>query len=537
MRRWNGWGDDAKGYQLSESAWAFLDDCLGPGKPPRDITLKGMLSRLPPALLSDRPGISTDSETRLRHNFGQSFSDWIAIRYGRVGRVVDGVAFPRSTEDVRSVLSVAQNAGAKVIPFGGGTSVVGHFSIDGSEQPVICLSLERMTALEELHEDGCLATFQAGVPGPRLEETLQARGFTLGHYPQSFELSTLGGWIATRSAGHFSLGYGRIEGLFAGGQIVTARDRWVIPVHPASAAGPDLRQLVLGSEGRLGVITNCTVKVRRLPEQQVFSGSFLPGPNAGVDCIRAISQSGVGVMMARLSLPEETRTGLALKGHSGLRAIALEGWLGLHGVHDDACLLLVGADGSPARVRTTLAETNRLVRKHGGVVIGPLAGNTWYKSRFDFPYLRNTLWERGYGIDTLETALPWGRVHEYIGAVERAIHKGFEPDSERAHVFTHLSHVYPHGTSVYTTYIFRLSDDPDANLARWQRTKAAASEIIVAFGGTISHQHGVGHDHRPYLGSEKRPEGMALLRSVIREADPGGLFDTGNLVDTKETSS
>ena len=440
------------------------------------------------------------------------------------------MAFPANADEVRGFLATARDAGAVVLPWGGGTSVAGHLSVAGVDKPVLGLSMERMTDLVDLDAAGCLATFQAGVQGPALEAALNARGFTLGHYPQSFELSTLGGWVATRSAGHFSRGYGRIEGLFAGGEVVTARDTLRIAPVPASAAGPDLRQVVLGSEGRLGVITSATMKVMPLPARQAFSGCFLPDPAAGMACIRDIVQSGTDLIMARLSLPEETRTGLVLSGHGGFKARVLDGWLALHGVREDACLMLVGAAGSSSRVSSALAESHALVRKHGGVVIGGIAGNKWYRTRFEFPYLRNSLWERGYGIDTLETAMPWGRVPQYITTVESAIRQAFETENEKIHIFTHLSHVYPHGTSAYTTYLFRLGDDPDALLARWGRAKTAAGDTIARFAGTISHQHGVGHDHRAWLPAEKGAVGMSMLRSAVRAVDPDGLFDTGNLL-------
>ena len=223
-------------------------------------------------------------------------------------------------------------------------------------------------------------------------------------------------------------------------------------------------------------------------------------------------------------------TGLVLSGHGGFKARVLDGWLALHGVREDACLMLVGAAGSSSRVSSALAESHALVRKHGGVVIGGIAGNKWYRTRFEFPYLRNSLWERGYGIDTLETAMPWGRVPQYITTVESAIRQAFETENEKIHIFTHLSHVYPHGTSAYTTYLFRLGDDPDALLARWGRAKTAAGDTIARFAGTISHQHGVGHDHRAWLPAEKGAVGMSMLRSAVRAVDPDGLFDTGNLL-------
>lgn len=534
MRRFNGWGDESVNHAVHPIAQAFLRERIGAPTAPSDATFEQVAAGISPSLLGAVDGIDTSAPTRVWNGVGQSFSDWLAIRTGRVSRIIDGVATPTDSDGVRDVMAKARNAGALVLPRGGGTSVAGHFVIDDVERPVVALSMEKMVELTNLDEAGNLATFGAGIVGPDVEKKLNARGFTLGHYPQSFEYSTLGGWVATRSAGHFSMGYGRIEGLFAGGEMITPRGTMNFAPVPATGAGPDLRQLALGSEGRMGVITSCTVKVRRLPEKQVFSGCFLPSAAAAMACVRELVQSGPALLMVRMSLPEETRTGLALSGHSGMTANLLHKYLALKGVKEDACLILLGANGSTRSVRSSLGEAHGIVRKHGGVVIGPPAGNKWLHKRFDLPYLRNSLWEMGYGIDTFETALPWGQVEPYIGAVESAVRREFEVDGEKTHVFTHLSHVYPHGSSVYTSYIFRLPSDADAMLARWRRAKVAASETIVRFGGTISHQHGVGRDHRPYVPAEKGAIGMSVLGAVIREVDPDGLFNTGNLmVDNK----
>lgn len=537
MRRFNGWGDESVHHPVHPLAAAFLRERVGAPTAQRDASLDEVAGSIAASRLESMDGVDTSAMARVFNGVGQSFADWVNVRSARLGRIIDGVASPTDAEGVRSVIEKARERGAIVLPRGGGTSVAGHFAVGDVDRPVIALSMERLSALEHLDEDGNLATFGAGIVGPDIEKKLNARGFTLGHYPQSFELSTLGGWVATRSAGHFSMGYGRIEGLFAGGEMITPRGTMAFAPVPATAAGPDLRQLALGSEGRLGVITSCTVKVRRMPEKQEFSGSFLPSAPAAMACVRELVQQGPPLLMVRLSLPEETRTGLALSGHSGVTAHLLDRYLSLKGVKDDSCLILIGANGSFRNVRSSIAEAHGIIRKHGGVVIGQPAGNKWLHKRFDLPYLRNSLWDMGFGIDTFETALPWNRVSDYTGAVEDAVRKAFAVDNERAHVFTHLSHVYPHGSSVYTSYIFRLAGDPEVNLTRWRRAKSAASETIVRFGGTITHQHGVGRDHRPWVPAEKGPLGMATLEAVVREVDPDGLFDTGNLLITSRSEN
>jgi len=276
MKRWNGWGNADTDYPVPPSALDYLTKRLGPLAPTPDTAKETLLAAVSESRLPAHPRVNASAETRLTHARGQSMHDWVDLRYGRLDTFPDGVAFPESDEDVRDLLAYARNAGARVIPYGGGTSVVGHITPLASDAPVLALSLEKMTRLLDLDETSRLATFQAGVAGPQLEEQLKARGYTLGHFPQSFEYSTLGGWIVTRSSGQQSYHYGRIESLFAGGTLETPRGRLEIKPVPASAAGPDLREMLLGSEGRLGVITQAKVRVRRIPEAEGFFGVFFP---------------------------------------------------------------------------------------------------------------------------------------------------------------------------------------------------------------------------------------------------------------------
>ncbi len=529
MRRWNGWGDEGIHYSLPEGARRMLESLLGPGEPPQDAALRDVVETIPPTRLPSHALVSAEPDVRARHARGQSLPDWIALRSGRLGVAPDGVAFPGTAEEVRGVLRWAREAGAHVIPYGGGTSVVGHVNPQGGTAPVLTLSLARMTRLVGVDVASQLATFEAGVTGPDLEAALRARGLTLGHYPQSFELSTLGGWIATRSSGQQSLGYGRIERLFAGGRLEAPAGTLGLPPLPASAAGPDLKELVLGSEGRLGVITEATVRATSLPEQEEFHGLFLPSWDDGLAACRAILQARLPVSMARLSNAAETETSLALA-EPGWRLQALDVLLGLRGLGPERCLLVLGFTGSRGLVKATRAEAFALARSAGAVVVGQSLGRAWKKNRFRAPYLRNSLWEAGYAVDTLETAAPWSRLPALARDVEEALRGDPDGTGGRTHVFTHLSHAYLDGASLYTTYLFRLPRDPDEALERWRRLKAAASRAIVAREATISHQHGVGTDHRAYLEAEKGPLGLAALEAACRVFDPEGFMNPGKLV-------
>lgn len=532
MRRWNGWGDDSVDHTLPDTGRAWFASQLGDPEGRARATFDDVVARVPTSRLSPHPLIDTAPATRVRRAVGQSFEDWVEVHAGTVHAFPDAVACPTSSDEVAEILRLGAEQGAVVVPWGGGTSVAGHLRVPGGDRPVLLCSMEQMTDLVDLDADGCLATLQAGAPGPLVERQLGAHGFTLGHYPQSWELSTLGGWVATRSSGQLSKGYGRIEDLFAGGRVETPAGPLTCLPHPASAAGPDLRQLVLGSEGRLGVITECLVKVRPRPEVETFRGAFLPSGEAGIACARALGQARIDLSMVRLSLPAETRGMMAISGRSGSRtARLLDAYLGVRGITGDRCLLLYGASGTAAHARASLAEAGSVIRAHGGVRVGKAAGDSWERSRFHSPYLRNHLWEAGIGVDTLETAVQWANVPGIVAAVEAALTTALHPFGEKVVAFTHLSHVYPHGSSCYTSYGFRLAADPEETLARWRACKTAASEAIVAHQGTISHQHGVGLDHKPWLEAEKGALGLDVLRDVFHRFDPDGVLDNGNLVD------
>ncbi|MGB8212282.1 MAG: FAD-binding oxidoreductase [Anaerolineales bacterium] len=530
MKRWNGWGDEATTYPLPGSAAHYLADLVGQGARLEDASLAQTLQTVPSPHLPPHPLVFTDPEERLRHARGQSLADWIALRSGQIGAFPNGVAYPVSDDEVRQLLDYARQAGVKVIPYGGGTSVVGHINPLPGDAPILTMDLSRLNHLLALDETSDLATFEAGVTGPEIEKQLNAHGYTLGHFPQSFELSTLGGWIVTRSSGQQSYHYGRIENLFAGGRIETPIGAMDLPVHPASAAGPDLKQILLGSEGRLGVLTRATLRVRHVPRFEAFYGVFFHTWEQGAEAVRAIVQAGIGVSMLRLSNALETTTTLALSGKDDLVKWAERGLRAVR-FGEERSLLVFGVTGTRRQATQARLEALEIIRAHAGLMTGTAIGRMWEKSRFYSPYLRNTLWEAGYALDTLETAIPWSQVLATAIETQKVIREGLAETGERVLVFAHLSHVYNDGASVYITYLYRRAESPGETLRRWQALKGAASRVILAHGGTISHQHGVGLDHAVYLAAEKGPLGMQALGTLIRQFDPDGIMNPGKLIN------
>lgn len=530
MKRWNGWGDDTIFTDLPPKAKKFLQELIGKGAPHKDYPLETFLNRIPVCRIPDHPLISSDAKERLDHAHGQSLPDWIDLRMGTLQRFPDAVAFPSDTEEIREVMKFADTHKLIVIPYGGGTSVVGHLTVPESDRPALSLSLEKMTRMTDLNAYSQLAAFEAGVPGPYLEAQLREKGFTLGHYPQSFEYASLGGWVVTRSSGQQSTHFGRIERLFAGGELITPKGTMSLPSFPASAAGPDLREMVMGSEGRFGVLAKAVVRISPLPEKDDVYGVFFPSWDAASEAVRSAAVSGVPFSMIRLSNPAETMTNLALAGHEK-QIDLLRRYLGMRNIPDEtACMCLIGITGSRRMVRAAKHEAFSLFRKYKGISTGKVMGKAWKKNRFRAPYLRNTLWDMGYAVDTLETAVTWDRVTDTMNTVESAIRNGLAPWNENVHVFSHLSHVYPTGSSIYTSYLFRLAPTPQETLNRWKTLKQAASFAIIRAGGTITHQHGVGQDHAPYLEAEKGALGMSALRQLCSHFDPEERMNPGKLI-------
>jgi alkyldihydroxyacetonephosphate synthase len=530
MRKWNGWGDTATEFPATAEVKTFLAGLFGPAQPLPDATLATVLAKVPASRLPAHPLIDSSAEVRLMHARGQSLPDWLALRSGDIGLFPDGVALPQSSAEVRLLLDWARDKDITLIPYGGGTSVAGHINPLPDRRPVLTLSLARMNTLIALDTECQLATIGAGANGPQVEALLNARGYTLGHFPQSFELSTIGGWVVTRSSGQQSFRYGRIEQMFAGGRMETFAGTLDIPTFPASSAGPDLREMVLGSEGRMGVLTEVKVRVTRLPETEEFQVFFFPDWTRAQAAIRELAQhKQIPLSMLRMSNNEETRTQLVLAGHARQVAL-LKRYLSLRGAGDDRCMMTVGLTGSAAASSFALRELKRIIKPFGGVATGTLLGKKWVGNRFKSPYLRESLWALGYAVDTLETAVDWPRVTPAIEAIEGALRHGLAGEGETVLAFTHLSHLYAQGSSIYTTYAFRVGGSYEQTLARWAKLKQAASEAIVRSGGTISHQHGVGRDHAPYLPAEKGPLGMAALQALCTHFDPEHRLNPGKLL-------
>ncbi|MCK9229404.1 MAG: FAD-binding oxidoreductase [Syntrophales bacterium] len=530
MRRWNGWGDPSITMELAEPGRNLLEEVLGKGTPWEDCSRRSLLERVPKSKLSEHALVATDPESRLDHAHGQSLPDWISLRGGTLDRFPDGVAFPADQEEIQELLDFSTYQKATVIPYGGGTSVLGHLTVPDTGRPVLTVSLKRLNRFIHFDPYSLLAGFETGIMGPDLEAHLQSRGFTLGHYPQSFEYSSLGGWLATRSSGQYSTRYGRIDELFMGGTVTGPGGVLTIKPYPASAAGPDLRHLLLGSEGRMGIITEAVLRISPLPERDDIVGLFFPSWDRAVEGIRSLFSEPFPLSIVRLSNALETEVNLALSGQDRSTAL-LRRLLRVRGIgRGEGCMCLVGFTGTARRVAAARRATESVLKKEKAFFLGKVMGRAWKRTRFRIPYLRNSLWSAGYAVETIETAAPWKSVTELMVALETALSESLVPWNERLLVFSHLSSPYSTGSNVYTTALFRLAPTPEETLERWRRVKEAAAGAIVACGGTISHQHGVGLDHKPWLEGEKGRLGMDITAAAFSSMDPDGRMNTTKLL-------
>ncbi|MEK6219833.1 MAG: FAD-binding oxidoreductase [Psychrobacter cryohalolentis] len=534
--RWNGWGNVSINKKVSPHGAKLIKSHIGKTKKLSSISLQKVLKTVPesrlPAAMIELDTISVDNEVRLRHARGQSFPDWIAMHGGDFGAFPDGVAHPQSTADVETLLKLASEYDLIVIPFGGGTSVAGHINPQKGSRPVLTIAMSRMDQLIDLDIESQIATFGAGTQGPAVEAQLNAHGYRLGHYPQSWELSTLGGWIAARSSGQQSLGYGRIEQMFAGGTLVTPQGILNIADIPASAAGPDLREMMMGTEGRAGIFTEVKMRVQSQPEEELFKVVFLPNWEAGKEVLRQAVQKNIRLSMLRLSNAVETDAHLHL-GTTPSQFLAISTYLKARGLDSQKVMLTYGLSGDKAQNALALTQFKNLLKQHGGISgkLANLMGKIWSHGRFKFPYLRGTLWEKGIMVDTFETATNWHNIDEQMQQMQAAVQTALADEGEAVMAFTHISHVYKQGASLYTTYFFRAAQDHASTLSRWQKIKHAASSSLANGKATISHQHGVGRDHAPYLAAEKGELGIQVTSDMLKSLDPEQRMNPGVLIE------
>jgi alkyldihydroxyacetonephosphate synthase len=509
MTLWYGWGEPGDALSLpprvAELLTAFLGVSGEAGNDPELAAVRLPPPTLPAAVLAGLAAVvgaghvHTDDEARVRHAAGKSTVDLLRLRALDAGAAPDAVVYPDSHDEVLAVLALCSEHGVAVVPFGGGTSVVGGLA--AFEPRRICLDLARMDRLLSVDPVSRIAVLEPGLRAPQAEALLAGHGMSLGHYPQSFEYATIGGFAATRSSGQFSAGYGRFDEMVMALRVATPAGTVETGRAPRSAAGPDLRQLFLGSEGTLGVITAVSVRVHPRPATAAVDAWAVPSFVDSFGLVRRLAQDGPLPTMVRLS--DETETAVGSSGAKG-------------------CLLLCAYESPSAESTMDRAS----FAPGEATPLPPEVGQDWLHTRYQAPYLRDALLRTGALAETLETATFWSGLPALYTAVRDALTRSLTDQGTPPVVLCHISHVYPTGASLYFTVVANQSADP---IAQWQAAKAAASRAILDHGGTITHHHAIGTDHAPAYVEEVGPLALAALRAVKRELDPAGILNPGVL--------
>jgi alkyldihydroxyacetonephosphate synthase len=493
-----------------------------------------LLAELTDAVGADN--VVQDDLDRMVHTYGKSARDLLRIRAGDIPRAPDVVVYPGNEAEVQLIVDRAVAADAVIIPYGGGTSFSGSLSVPEDEtRPVISLDLGRLNQLIDIDEESGLARIQAGAPGPDLEEQLGARGWVLGHYPDSFTHSTLGGWVATRSSGMQSDKYGDISDIARGMRVVMPGKVLEVRPIPATSTGPSVREMVLGSEGRLGVITEVTVQVRRIPEVRVILGYLFPSWEAGLAAMLEISTSDAHPSTTRVSDAKETAFSFATRKKSSkisissliskglMKVLERRGWK-----LNEVCLSFIGYEGGKAHVARQKKIVKDIIGKHGGILVGKGPGELYDQKKFDTPYIRDFLLDRGAIADVSDTAAPWSKLMPLYTNVMAAAEKAFAQVGVTGWIMCHLSHSYYSGACLYFTFGFK-HDGVDP-LGQYERVKNAIQQAFVDSGGTLSHHHAVGTEHAAWLEQDISAPGIHMIDGLLSSMDPGRNFNPGKII-------
>ncbi len=548
--KWWGWGEEGVEFTHEDKPdlAPFIAEVLGlQVGAPTDAPVRFEDLRIPEPSLPDGlraaferavggEFVSIDPLDRVEHARGKSLRDLIRQRRGDIPRVPDLVVRPASEDEVTAVVRAALISDAVVIPFGGGSSISGSLEAAPDEsRPVVSVDLARMDKVLAIDSDSRLARVQAGVFGPHLEEQLRARGYTFGHFPDSFTHSTLGGWIATRSSGMQSDRYGDIADLTKGLRVVTPSGTLVTRPVPATSTGPSVREMVLGSEGRLGIITEATVHVAPIPEQRTILGYLFPTFSDGLQAMRDIAASECAVSVTRVSDAHETQFSFTMRVRptlaDKLQSRALRTFVRRRLGWDPhrMCLSFIGYEGSDRHVSQQRRAAGRLVKRHGGLCIGAGPGALYDQKKFDTPHIRDFLLDRGAAGDVSETAMPWSRLEPVYDAVVSAGYGAFAQLGVRGYLMCHLSHSYHAGACLYFTFAFVPSPGGDM-VSEYDVVKSAIQQAFVDNGATLSHHHAVGTEHARWLEQDISAPGVTMLEALFDGTDPGRHMNPGKIV-------
>ena len=553
--KWWGWGVEGVGFHHEDKPQfaPFVLKAVGldlwksePAKPapfdekdfPKSIIDDAFLGTL--TAIVGEGQISTSAMERVVHTYGKSLRDLVRVRAAKIARTPDVVVYPADEAEVQGVVDAAVAAGAVIIPFGGGSNIASSLEpLAREKRVVVSVDLGRLNRLIDIDEASGLARIQAGALGPHLEAQLAARGWTLGHFPDSFTYSTLGGWVATRSSGMQSDKYGDIADIARGLRVVRPGGTLVIRAIPSASTGPSVREMIVGSEGRLGVITEVTVQVHRVPAKRDIYAYFFPSWDAGLSAMQEISESDAAPSITRVSDARETGFTLATSKESTgvskfISGTVLPSIFKAKGWNlDDICISFIGYEGGVAHAKRQKKLVDRIVRKYNGMGVGSGPGVLYDQKKFDTPYLRDFLLDRGAAGDVSETAAPWSKLRQVHDNAYAAAQGAYDKLGRTGWIMSHLSHSYHSGACLYFTFAFVFGDDP---IGEYDLVKSAIQQSFIDSGATVSHHHGVGLEHSPWLEQDISTLGVGLVDGLFASADPDGNFNPGKIIYSEENA-
>ncbi len=546
--KWWGWGHEDVSFSDADKPklWPYLESELGsqdrkPVPPVKleEVTLPDAKENAPlqealKNVLAENQ-ISTNKKDRLIHAAGKAFRDLFRLRRGQVDYAPDIIVYPASEKDVVAIINAANEHNAVIIPFGGGTNIAGCLEPhDKAGRFVVSLDMCRMYHVLEVDKRSLTARMEAGVYGPHMEEQLEEYGVTLGHFPDSFVHSTLGGWVATRSAGMQSDKYGKIEDMVIGIRMVTPSGTIISRTVPKASNGIDIRQLCIGSEGILGVITEVTMQVHRVPEYKEFDGWIFPDFESGAAALHDCMRLGCMPVIARLNDPKKTALSFAFKKvQSPFKEFigkCVKWHLGNIKRIDfkNCCMMIVACEGDYDTFYMQRRESAHIFRKRGGVCLGTGPGRSFQEAKFDFPHVRDYLMDRGVMGDVSETATTWKNLIPLYKITMAAIDKAIRDTGVDPWVGCHISHNYHTGASLYFTFGCRQIEGRE--MEQYLYIKKAAEDAFMANGGTVSHHHAVGTEHLPWIEEDISPTGVKAVQALKDGLDPKGVMNPGKII-------
>ena len=549
--KWWGWGYEDITFNDSEKPelWPYLKRELGVdeirwNKPidfdevtlPNQKNNDAFLAALEQKLDSDQ--IVEDKKTRLIHAAGKSFRDLWLIRHGNIKFAPDCVIFPNNENDVVSIVNAAKEYGVVLIPFGGGSNIAGCLEPkDHHNRMVVSLDMCRMHKVIEIDQYSLIARIQPGVYGQHLEDQLAEHGVTLGHFPDSFLHSTLGGWVATRSAGMQSDIYGKIEDMVISLRMVTPSGTIITRTVPKSSNGIDIRHLCIGSEGILGVITEVTIQVHKKPEKEDWYGWLFPDFQSGIDAIHECHRYNCIPTVTRLNDPKKTALSFAFKtpktGFKATIANTFKWYIGnVKKINfNQCCLMVVKYEGTQQEFKNIRKKVSSIYKKHRGVCLGAEPGRSFAKVKFDFPHLRDFTMDRSIMADVSETATTWNNLCAMHKNGLKEIENAIKETGVNGWVGCHLSHSYHSGASLYFT--FGCLQRKGREIEQYLYVKKAAEDAFMKNGGTLSHHHAVGTEHLPWVEEDLSPTGLKAVKALKDGLDPNGIMNPGKIIPSE----